>query len=278
MFAPEIDRSGATPIYQQLREWMEQRILSGEWPPGHKLKAEAELAEDLELARGTVRKAIEELSASGLLTRTHGRGTFVAPRPFEQPLAQRLVTHSEALLAQGITFDTQVLECAVIPASALVASHLRLASGAPVLHLARVRNTEDAALILLHNYVVYSFCPGIESTDFTRVRLFQVLEERYALQLSRARRTFEAQLAEEAVAAALQLVPGDAVMHMMQTTYLPDGTPVEMSNIWLRGDRFRLSADVERGKQPPIGLTWVQPGATAADDATTPSPIQTPLS
>lgn len=264
MLALELDRSGVTPLYMQLREWMEQRILAGDWPPGTKLKAEAELADELELARGTVRKAIEELSAAGLLTRTHGRGTFVSPRPVEQPLAQRLVTHSEALLAQGISFETQVLECGVVPASALVASRLQLSPGAPVLHLARVRTSGDDALILLHNYVVYSVCPGIERCDFAHLRLFQVLEEQYGLQLASAHRTFQAQVAEEAVAAALQMEAGDAVMHMMQTTFLPSGAPVEISNIWLRGDRFRLSADVERGKEPPLGLTWLQPGASPA--------------
>jgi len=261
MLALEIDRSGAMPIYVQLREWMEQRILSGEWQPGTKLKAEAELAEDLELARGTVRKAIEELCAAGLLTRTHGRGTFVSPRPVEQPLAQSMVTHSEVLLAQGIDFTTQVLDCSVVPASTLVATFLQVATGEPILRLSRVRTTEGDAVILLHNYVVYRLCPGIERIDFTRMRLFQVLEEQYGLQLSSGHRTFQAQIADEAVAAALQMEPGNAVMHMVQTTYLPDNTPVELSNVWLRGNRFRLSADVERGKQPPFGLTWIQSGA-----------------
>ncbi len=264
MLALELDRSGVTPLYVQLREWMEQRILAGEWPPGTKLKAEAELADELELARGTVRKAIEELTAAGLLTRTHGRGTFVSPRTLEQPLAQRLVTHSEALLAQGISFETQVLECSVVGASALVANRLQIGVGELVLHLSRVRTSGDEALILLHNDVVYSVCPGAEQCDFTHLRLFQVLEEQYGLQLASAHRTFQAQVAEEAVADALQLVAGDAVMHMMQTTFLPSGAPVEISSIWLRGDRFRLSADVERGKEPPLGLTWLQPGVQSA--------------
>ncbi|MGL4650913.1 MAG: GntR family transcriptional regulator [Caldilineaceae bacterium] len=271
MLALEIDRSGAVPIYMQLRNWMEQRILNDDWPAGTKLKAEAELAEEMELARGTVRKAIEELSAAGLLIRTHGRGTYVAPRPVEQPLAQRLVTHSEALLAQGIDFETRVLDCSVIAASALVASHLQLPAGAPVLRLARVRTTDEGAIILLHNYVVHRLCPGIERCDFTRLRLFQVLEEQYQLLLASAHRTFQAQAAEQAVADALSLEAGDAVMHMMQTTFLPDGTPIEMSSIWLRGDRFRLSADVERGKQPPIGLTWIQPGAQTPGSTVAPS-------
>jgi GntR family transcriptional regulator len=268
MLSLELDRSGAVPIYVQLREWLEERIVSGEWPPGTKLKAEAELADELELARGTVRKAIEELCAAGMLMRTHGRGTFVSPRPVEQPLAQRLVTHSESLLAQGIRFTTHVHECGVTRATALMASHLRVPPGEPLLRLHRVRSVDGEPIILLHNSVVLRYCLGIESRDFTTLRLFQVLEEQYALRLMNGRRTFQAQVADEAVAAALQCARGDAVMYMEQTTFLPEGSAIEFSNIWLKGSHFRLSADVERGKQPPYGLNWLtdaDPAAAAVD-------------
>jgi GntR family transcriptional regulator len=201
-----------------------------------------------------VRKAIEALIGEGLLLRSHGRGTFVASPPVDQPLAERLVTHSEALLAQGISFVTQVLDARIIPAPSTVAAHLDCNPGEPLFFLRRTRAVEGMFITLLHNYVIAGHCPGIEEIDFTRLRLFEVLEGRYNLTLERGRRIFQAINADEEMADLLDMTPGAAVMHLAQTTYLPDGAAVEYSDVWLRGSSFRLSATMLRGEPAAMDL------------------------
>lgn len=260
---PTIERSGATPIYHQLTEWMRGQIASGAWPPGYKLTAEADLADELGFARGTVRKAIEKLTAEGLLVRSHGRGTFVSPPPVDQPLAERLVTHSEALIAQGIAFTTRVLNARLIAAPPAVAAQLGCAPETPLFFLRRIRTVEGAPVTLLHNYVLATHCPGIEEVDLTRYRLFEVLEERYNLILERGRRIFQAVNADEEMAALLDMDAGAAVMHLAQTTYLPHGQAVEYSDVWLRGSSFRLSATMLRGNRPAMDIVVLTQGLSA---------------
>ena len=110
--------------------------------PRFKLKAEVDLARDLDVSRGTVRKAISDLIAEGLLTQTHGRGTFVTPHVVEQPLADRLVTFSEDLISKGIAYETQVLEQEVTAAKGRIAALLNVAPGERVFYLKRVRRVE----------------------------------------------------------------------------------------------------------------------------------------
>lgn len=260
---PTFARSSATPIYQQVTDWLRAQIRTGAWPPGYKLTAEAELADELELARGTLRKAIEALIAEGLLVRSHGRGTFVAAPPVEQPLAERLVTHSEALLAQGIVFTTQVLAARIISAAPAVAAQLGVQPGEPLFFLRRTRAVEGIPVTLLHNYVLAAECPGIEAIDFTRLRLFEVLEGRYHLTLERGRRIFQAISADAEMADVLDMEPGAAVMHLAQTTYLPDARAVEYSDVWLRGASFRLSATMLRGGPPAMNIMVVKQDAVA---------------
>lgn len=245
------------PIYLQIKEWMRRQIASGAWPASYKLRAEADLAEDFDLARGTVRRAIEELTAEGLLTRTHGRGTFVTPQAVEQPLAERLMTYSEALIAQGIAYRTEVLEQRVIPSPPTVADCLGIDAGEPLFYLRRIRSVDGTPLLLLHNYVVHTCCPGIEAVDFTHYRLFEVLEECYLLRLSWGRRTFQAQVADAGMAALLDIEAGDALMHLAQTTFLHDERAVEYSDVWLRGNRFRLAARVRRGREDQVDIQVV---------------------
>jgi DNA-binding GntR family transcriptional regulator len=205
-----------------------------------------DLAKELDVSRGTVRKAISELTAEGLLTQTHGRGTFVTPHVVEQPLADRFVTFSEDLISKGIAFETRVLEQTVIAAKGRIAGLLEINPGDRVFFLRRLRLVGGEPLILLNNYVVYARCKGVERIDFTTERLFQVLEDRYALKLERGRRTFQAKAADRDVAQLLEMEQSDPTMHVEQLAYLDDGSVIECSDLWLRGDCFRLIAAVNR--------------------------------
>ena len=119
-----------------------------------------DLAAEPAVSRGTVRKAIAELIAEGLLIQTHGRGTFVAPHVVEQPLADRFVTFSEDLISKVFPFETRLLDQIVLTARGHVAALLQVKPGAKVLYLRRVRLVDEEPLILLHNYVVYAAAPA----------------------------------------------------------------------------------------------------------------------
>ena len=242
----ELDREGPTPIYQQIENWIQQQILDGHWPEHYKLNSEVDLAHELDVSRGTVRKAISDLTDEGLLVRIQGRGTFVASNCIEQPLAQSLITFSEDLISRQISFETRVLEQSVERPNQRVASLLSVPPDASVLYLKRVRVVRGMPLILLENHVSIEHCPGIESVDFTNHRLFEALEELHGLTLDWGQRTFEAQVADSALSDALDVADGSPVMYMEQITYLESGEPVELSDLWFRGDHLRVSAAVRR--------------------------------
>lgn len=245
-FRPPLDRVGPVPIFQQIRDWMDQQITSGSWPEHYKLDSEIELATTLDVSRGTIRRAIASLVEVGKLVQIHGRGTFVSSSFVEQPLAERLITFSEDLIRKGISYETEVLEQSVIQPPQPIASLLSLPLHTEVLYLRRRRMVGGTPLILLHNYIVLNPCPGIEKVDFSRYRLFEALEEQFDLNLDWAQRSFEAQVATKETAALLDITEAAPVLYMEQVLYLKGGTPVELSNIWFRGDRFRVSATLTR--------------------------------
>lgn len=74
----DIDRSTPIPIYYQLKELIKGQIRNGELSPGDQLPTEEELCRQYNISRTPVRQALSELTHEGLLTRTPGRGTFVA--------------------------------------------------------------------------------------------------------------------------------------------------------------------------------------------------------
>jgi len=81
----ELDRSSSTPLYQQLREQIRQRIFSGSLVPGTRLPPERTLANTIGVNRTTVVNSYRELAAEGLVEGRVGHGTIVLPPPTPPP-------------------------------------------------------------------------------------------------------------------------------------------------------------------------------------------------
>src|SRR5688500_2318890 len=75
-----IDRETPVPLYHQLAEQLSAAIARGDLQPGDAFENEVAMADRLGLSRPTVRRAIQELVAQGLLLRRRGLGTRVAGR------------------------------------------------------------------------------------------------------------------------------------------------------------------------------------------------------
>jgi GntR family transcriptional regulator len=69
------------PLYVQLADLFRQRIVKGVWKEGEKLPSLERLVAEFEVARVTVRQAIERLTRDGLVSPQRGRGTFVTGAP-----------------------------------------------------------------------------------------------------------------------------------------------------------------------------------------------------
>ena len=93
-------QSSPGPKYQILRTAIVGAISSGDWTPGTRLPTEAELAQMLPYSLGTIQKAYGELVKSGLVVRSRGRGSFVAPlqRQMAEPWHCRFLADDGAVL------------------------------------------------------------------------------------------------------------------------------------------------------------------------------------
>lgn len=69
------------PIYRQLVDAIHAAVQRGELAPREQLPTVQELSEDLNVARGTIKRAYDELEREGLVEKVQGRGTFVKYQP-----------------------------------------------------------------------------------------------------------------------------------------------------------------------------------------------------
>ena len=66
------------PLYLQVRDSLVRRLINGTWQPGQLIPSEMDLAREVGVSQGTIRKALDVMTAESLLVRRQGRVTFVA--------------------------------------------------------------------------------------------------------------------------------------------------------------------------------------------------------
>jgi GntR family histidine utilization transcriptional repressor len=101
-----------TSLHQRIRGDIEDRIRSGEWPPGHRVPFETELMAQYDCARMTVSKAMAALVEAGLIVRRKRAGSFVA-RPRVHAPVLNIPDIQSAILARGETYAFRLLSSAV---------------------------------------------------------------------------------------------------------------------------------------------------------------------
>ncbi|ODN69391.1 histidine utilization repressor [Methylobrevis pamukkalensis] len=104
-----VPAAGGASLHRRIRDDLERRILSGDWPPGHRVPVEHELMAAYDCSRMTVNKVLTELAAAGLVERRRRAGTFVSkPRP---PSALLEIPDVKAeILALGLAYGLHFLD------------------------------------------------------------------------------------------------------------------------------------------------------------------------
>ncbi|WP_067620246.1 GntR family transcriptional regulator [Alicyclobacillus acidiphilus] len=109
----QLDTSSGVPIYVQLKQQIIQKILLGEWQPGHQLPTVRQLAVDVRVNVNTVSRVYAEVEREGFITTQQGKGTFVK-KPFsaehnsaerKQAIQQFAEIVTNMALAQGISIQ-----------------------------------------------------------------------------------------------------------------------------------------------------------------------------
>lgn len=85
----------ASSLHNRIRDDLEARIVSGDWPIGHRIPPEHELMVQFGCSRMTVNKAVASLAADGLVIRNRRTGSFVA-----RPQVQAAVLHIPDIQAE----------------------------------------------------------------------------------------------------------------------------------------------------------------------------------
>lgn len=239
-----LSKDEGIPLYVQIRKSLREDILNKVLLPGHKIPSEDELAAQFGVSRMTVRQGISDLIDEGLLYRRHGVGTFVAQPHLERDHT-RLTSFIESAREEGLDVNVRVLIADILPAKLKVARSLSLKEGDLVVRVKTLRYVAGLPITVHDAYVPYKLFPQLLQEDLEANHLWDIFES-YGSRVKRALQRLEAREAEDEIAQLLEVDEGSPILYKERTVFLDDGTPVEFTYCYNRGDRYKLTVVLDR--------------------------------
>lgn len=227
-----------TAICRALQEQLEHGLL----PSGSQLPAERKLSEVFATTRITLREALGQLEAQGLIYREERRGWFVSPpRLAYNPLVR---SHFHAMVAeQGRLPATEVLSARLQPASASICALLELPACSSVLQIRRARRIDGRLVLYVEHYLNPAYFPGLLEFDLT-LSLTDLYASQYGIRYGRVRFDILPTALPVEAAAALKVAVGGPALCITRINRDQHGRLIDCDIEYWRHDALRVSVEV----------------------------------
>jgi GntR family transcriptional regulator, histidine utilization repressor len=224
------------PLHQRIRDDIEARIMSGEWPPGHRVPVEHELMSEYGCSRMTVSKALSTLAANGLITRRKRAGSVVAGPSTERAVLESQDFALEAARA-GTVYRFEILRRAVEIMDSTAAQRIGLPAGTEMLSISTLHLMDEVPAAFEQRLINLAAVPETRDEPFTDVPPGTWLLSR--VPWTDAEHVIRAVNADGMLVKRLQVVAGSACLVLERRTWQA-GIFVTEARITYPGERHRL--------------------------------------
>ncbi|MCG7333721.1 GntR family transcriptional regulator [Sporosarcina sp. ACRSM] len=236
-----IDKNINIPYYQQVKNVIEEKLLSEEWPPGYQLPTEKELAAYFDVSTITVKRGILELVNEGLLYRERGRGTFVNKK--EEKSINKMVTlistddNEEDYPHKTISFELK-------QAGVKIGKALQVDESELIYSINRVKLDNEVPVSIEYTYIPQKCTGNLEQSLLEEDLIYNVLTKKYGLKLKKAKIFISTILAGEKEADILNIPIGQQLFVLERYTFNVNDALVEYSYFVIKKDNFNYFIEV----------------------------------
>ncbi len=217
-----------SPLYVEVRRRIVEAIRSGEWRSGDAIPAEKSLCERFGVSMGTLRKAVDELTASGVLVRQQGRGTFVARHSEDRYLYSFF--HLVPRDGQKEYPKVRFLSFGAAAADDLAARVLAVPVGAPLFKLSNLLSLGDEVVSIDEIYLPTGLFPDLseERLRNRQTTLYQMYQDEFGITVTRTSERVRGIAATPSQARLLKTTTGAPLLQIIRSVYSLNETPVEL--------------------------------------------------
>jgi GntR family transcriptional regulator len=236
------------PLADLVRSELKQLIVSGKAPVGSRLPSEADLCDQYNVSRITLREAVQGLVQEGYVVRRQGSGTYVTRRPALHNSLDTNFSYTEYLAHAGIRAGKKVLSARMVEASADTAEALGLDEGDRVAEVRRLRTADGSHAV----YSVDSIPADLVTVSADRQAfsgsLYRLLADKKHY-VDHGEAIVAPAMADDELASLLHVPPGTLLQHLTQIDYDTADRPVMLSLEWHVPSVFELRV-YRRGPGP----------------------------
>jgi GntR family transcriptional regulator len=230
-----VSRNSHFPLYYQIRQQIEQSILSGAIKPGDKLSSENELAEQFQVSRMTIRRAIDYLVSQGILKRIQGQGTFVTEKPL-RTAAIGITRWSFERIHESSGVHHVIVSITQSQPSLRVANALHTMPGEMVVSITTLLSENDTTYGYYIHHIPKLMVPNVEAWNLENKSVLEFLAHFYDFKFGRVVERVRAITAEEDAVEMLNVKPNSPLLSVSSLIYLASGIPVIQIDAIYRAD------------------------------------------
>ncbi|WP_274629943.1 histidine utilization repressor [Arvimicrobium flavum] len=240
MDAPNTGEGASTQgsLHRRILADITDKILSGAWPPGHRIPFEHVLTEEYGCSRMTVNKAMTELAKGGLIERRRRSGSFVS-RPRSQAAILEIHDIATEVHALGLPYRYELVEGQRRPAASADREAIDVEEGTPLLQLTCIHFAGERAFCLEERLINQAAVPEAEAAIFSESAPGAWLIAQ--VPWSAAEHSIKAAAADRVVAKALDIPKGAPCLLVERRTW-SGGQPITRVRLTYPGDSHTLIA------------------------------------
>jgi GntR family transcriptional regulator len=232
------------PNQHTVRQHLEELVSTGS--SGERLPPERLLAEELGVARMTIRRAMDAMVAEGRIERRQGSGTYIR-RPMVATRLQ-LASFTEEMRARGMEPSSVLVDLSDCVLSRDAARMLRTEPGERATRITRVR-LGDGQPIALETVTIPQWCGlNLTRTDLAG-SLYAALHAKYGIEVASAEAEIAVAVPTSAVAERLEMPADSACMRIAMVDADQFGRRIMAATCWYRPDRYRVHLGTHRANQ-----------------------------
>lgn len=229
--------------FSTIKQHLYSKIASGEWPEHHPVSSENALAQQFKVSRMTARRALQELADEGLVIRSKGSGTYVAPIK-SQTSFMAIRNIADEVRSRNHDYRAHVHVLRKETATAHVAELLQLEAGKPVYHSVIAHFENDLPVQIEERYVNPELVKGYLSQNYQEITPHEYLCE--VSPLTEASHEIEAITPSPQLCQWLKLSKPEPCLRINRRTWSEAGV-VTFAVLTHPGSRFSLGGHLHFG-------------------------------
>jgi GntR family transcriptional regulator len=232
------------PLYEEVRNQITRRLVTGEWKPGDLIPSEEDLAKRFGVSKGTIRRALDELVAERIVVRRQGRGTFVATHSRD-----RTLYHFFHLIRRDGSKEAptpELLSYRVIRGSDEACDRLDIDRQSKLVSVRNLVRLASEPVFVDEIVIPQAYVPGLTENIYKNREstIYALYQSRFNINVVRISEQLSAAPVPAPHAKALGIRTSTSVLVIDRIAFTYHDKPVELRKSWVNTESYVYHSDL----------------------------------